>query len=183
MDPGFDEGAPAPGTKRFEIRTGRGADPVSITIEGKGTLTKSTTGPEAQCGYVDLPPGKHRVVIHATAANPELGQEPAVFIREYSPELQSWYDTFQWRCGGGEDMCSIGHMEKFLDEVRAVPRGIFDPCGSVRIEGVKWDAGRAAGAARLADFTVELTLNVYKFPPRFPHGAPTCKGPSAEPRQ
>jgi hypothetical protein len=114
--------------------------------------------------------------MHAVAANPELGQEPALFIREYSPEKQSWYDTFQWRCGGGEDVCTIGHMEQFLGEVRKVERGIFDPCGSTRVENIGWEAGRSAGANRLAELTLNLALTIYKFTPRFPHGAPTCKG-------
>jgi hypothetical protein len=175
-DVGFDEGEPAPGTKRFEFRTGRGYDQETIALEGAGAFTKTTASPEPSCSYVDLPPGKHRVTIHSVAANAEVGQEPAVFIREYSPELKSWYDTFQFRCGGG-DVCSLGHMEQFLDEAQKHPRGIWDPCGSVRIEGVKWDGGRGPGA-KLSELTVELTLEVYKFPPRFPHGAPTCKGPS-----
>lgn len=176
---GFDEGAPSAGTKRFEIRTGRGLDPATVTVEGLGAFEKSTTSPEPSCAYADLPPGKHRVTIHARAGNSELGQEPAIFIREYSADKHSWYDTFQFRCGGN-DVCSLGHMEQFLDEAQKKPRGIWDPCGSVRVEGVKWDGGRGPGA-KLSELTVELILEVYKFPPRFPHGAPTCKGPSPQP--
>lgn len=172
----FDEGAPAAGLKRFELRTGRGYDAATIAVEGMGVFEKSTTSPEPSCAYLDLLPGKHRVTIHARAANAEAGQEPALFVREYSPERKSWYDTFQFRCGG-DDVCSLGHMEQFLEEAQKKPRGIWDPCGSVRVEGVKWDGGRGPGA-KLAELTVELTLEVYKFEPRFPHGAHSCKGPS-----
>src|SRR4051794_13519906 len=37
------EGDPAPGTKRFEIRTGRGFDKTSVTVGDRGTLTKDST--------------------------------------------------------------------------------------------------------------------------------------------
>ena len=174
-----DEGAPAPGTKRFELRTGRGYDVESITVEGMGTLHKDTTKPEATCGYLDLAPGKHRVLVRAKAKSEDAGMEPSLFIREYSNDKHSWYDTFQMRCGGEGGPCELGHMEEFQRNVQAVPRGIFDPCGSTRVEGVKWNGQRVGnGGTRLAELEVELTLEVYKFPPRFPHGAPTCKGPS-----
>lgn len=177
----YDEGAPAAGAKRFEIRTGRGYDPATISVEGLGAFEKNTASPEPSCAYFDLPSGKHRVVIHAKATNADAGQEPAIFIREYSADKKSWYDTFQFRCGG-DDVCSLGHMEQFLDEAQKKPRGIWDPCGSVRVEGVKWDGGRGPGA-KLSELTVELILEVYKFPPRFPHGAKTCKGLSPQPTE
>ncbi len=179
-----DEGAPAAGSKRFEIRTGRGLDPVSITVEELGTLQKSTLSPQPACGYIDLAPGKHKVRLHATATNPEAGMEPAIFISEYAEGMQSWYDTFAMRCGGDANgVCSEGHMRQWQDAAQATPRGLFDPCGSTRIEGIHWDGQRApntVGNAQLAGLDVELTLEVYKFAPRFPHGAPTCKGPTHE---
>jgi hypothetical protein len=179
-----DEGAPAAGMKRFELRTGRGLDPVAITVEGRGTLHKQPSSPEPACAYIDLPPGKHQVRLHATANNPEAGMEPSMFVSEYGAGTQSWYDTFQVRCGGDEHgVCSEGHMREWQDKAQATPRGLFDACGSVRIENIKWDGQRApntVGNAQLAELDVTLTLEVYKFEPRFPHGAPTCKGPTHE---
>jgi len=163
------------GTKRFELRTSRGLDPEVIAIEGHGALRKSTARAEAECGYIDLAPGKYRVRFRATAQNADGGMVPAFFIREYGVRTQDWYDTFQFRCGG-DDVCSIGHMEEWLGQAQKVARGIYDPCGSVRIEELRWNAERAVGV-KLAELVVELTLEVYKFPPRFPHGAKTCKGP------
>jgi hypothetical protein len=182
LGPAFDEGAPAPGTKRFELRTGRGEDALTVTVERLGAFEKSLRSVEPSCAYVDLPPGKHRVTVHARAANEEAGQQPGLFIREYSAQKNSWYDTFQFRCGSGSELCSLGHMEQFLAEAQKVPRGVWDPCGSVRVEGIRWDGGRGPGS-KLSELTLELVLEVYKFEPRFPHGAPTCKGPSpsAEP--
>ena len=114
------------------------------------------------------------------AQNPDAGMVPSFFINEYSPDLQSWYDTFQFRCGGGDLPCMLGHMQEWLKKAHAVARGIFDPCGSTRVEGLRWEAGRSSGA-KLGDVTVDLVLHVYKFQPRFRHGAPRCKGPSDTP--
>ena len=164
----------ADGTKRFEIRTGRGQDPVVIAIEGQGALRKPLDTVAAACGYVDLAPGKYRVRLHASAANPDAGMVPSIFIREYGARTQDWYDTFEFRCGGGE-ACSIGHMEEWLGNAQKVPRGLHDPCGSTRVGGLRWNADRTVGV-KLGELTVELTLDVYKFPPRFPHGAKKCYG-------
>lgn len=170
----FVEGAVAAGMKRFELRTGRGLDPMRITVEGRGTLEKSIADAEPTCAYVELPPGKHRVHVRAAAASPEAGQTPAFFIREFGDQLGSWYDTFEFRCGGA-DVCGLGDMQEWVGKVQAVPRGIHDPCGSVRVEGVKWEALRQIGV-KLAELDIDLTLEVYKFPPRFPHGYPKCRG-------
>jgi len=171
------EGAPAAGQKRFELRTGRGLDPISITVDGRGTLNKSTERPEPSCGYIDLPPGQHRVVVRARAANVEAGMEPAFFVYEWSGAMKSWYRTFAFRCGG-DGMCAEGHLEDWAKTVRATPRGLFDPCGSTKVQGMKWTGQKAPRGPTMAEVEVEFTLNVYPFEPRFPHGAPKCKGPS-----
>jgi hypothetical protein len=170
-----DEGAVAPGHKRFELRTGRGNDPLAITVEGRGTLRKSGTDVDAACGYIDLPPGKFRVRLRANAQSADAGQVPALFIREYGERTKDWYDTFEFRCGGQSEVCTLGDMQAWIDRVQKVARGIWDPCGSVRVEGVKWNALRSVGV-KLAEIEVELTLEVYKFSPRFPHGFAKCKG-------
>lgn len=171
----FDEGAPPDGYKRFEIRTGRGENPISIAVDPVGELKKAADSPEPACAYVDLAPGKHTVRVHAEAVNPELGQEPAFFLYEHSPEQHSWYHTFAFRCGGGNDMCQLGHMEQWLGEAQKADRGIWDKCGSTRVILPRWEAERQVGT-KLASLDVEVTLDVYKFKPRFPHGAKTCKG-------
>jgi hypothetical protein len=170
----FDEGAVAAGTKRFELRTGRGLDPMKVTIEGRGSLDKSTADANPSCAYVELPPGKHRVHIHATAVSPDAGQTPALFIREFGEKFQTWYDTFSFKCGG-PDVCGLGDMQAWIDEVQKAPRGIHDLCGSVRVEGVRWEAERQVGV-KLAELDVDLVLEVYKFKPRFPHGNHDCRG-------
>jgi hypothetical protein len=64
---GDTDGAPAEGQKRFELRTGRGGDDVQVTVEGRGTLHKSADSADIDCGYVDLPPGEHRVRLRVKA--------------------------------------------------------------------------------------------------------------------
>jgi hypothetical protein len=165
----------APGTKRFELRTGRGQDPMVLALEGHGALHKALDKVDATCGYVDLAPGKYALRFRAVANSAEAGMVPAFFIREYGARTQDWYDTFAFRCGAA-DACSIGHMEEWNERLQKVARGIHDPCGSVRVEGVRWNVERQVGV-KLAELVVEFTLEVYKFPPRFPHGTKTCKGP------
>ena len=46
----------AAGQKRFELRTGRGFDKTTVTIETRGTLVKDTSLPEASCATRPRPP-------------------------------------------------------------------------------------------------------------------------------
>jgi hypothetical protein len=177
LEPTVDEQVSASGQKRFELRTSRTMDEVAITVAGRGTLTKPAGTNQPACGYVDLPPGQHRVKIRAKASDPEQGMVPGAFISEYGSDTKSWYATFQVRCGG-EEQCQQGHMDDWIGAVQRKGRGIWDPCGSTRVTGVKWNALNARGP-QLADLEIELVLDVYKFAPRFPHGAPKCKGVSA----
>jgi hypothetical protein len=176
MDAGdFDEGAPPEGYKRFEIRTGRGLDAIRVSVDPVGEIVKPADAAEPACAYFDLAPGKHTVRMHAEASNPEVGQEPAFFLYERSDEQRSWYHTFGFRCGGGDEVCSLGHMEQWLGETQKVDRGIHDKCGSSRVITPRWEAERQIGT-KLVSLDVEVVLEVYKFKPRFPHGAKTCKG-------
>jgi hypothetical protein len=177
-----DEGAPASGQKRFEVRTGRGLDAVDIEVEGRGVLSKSTAVPDPACAYIDLPPGKYKVVVRARVSNPSVGMEPALFIDEYGERHKSWYHTFQFRCGGKQGPCSEDDMREVIAAGQKIARGLYDPCGSTKVRGLRYDGKRVdePGTARLSELTVELTLDVYPFEPRFPHGAPKCHGVSPE---
>ncbi len=166
-----DESPIAAGQKRFELRTGRGLFKEELTVEGRGTLSKSTAGAESSCGYVDLSPGRHRVHFHAEASAEE-GMTPAFFIYEHGEAARDWYDTLQFRCGAPN--CMMSDMREFLEHTQKVRRGIHDPCGSVRVEGVRFEADQKDQQVTKLD--VYLTLNVYDFATRFPHGAKFCKG-------
>jgi hypothetical protein len=168
------EGDPAPGTKRFELRTGRGFDKARITVGDRGTLAKDTAQTGASCGYVDLPPGRHAVRLRVEAQDRTQGIHPRLLVSEYGKESHDWYDTFSFTCGTNGP-CLKDDMPIFLDQVRRVDRGIFDKCGATRVEDVRWSVEHSPEQT-MEDLTLEFTLHVYKFDPRFRHGAPNCKG-------
>ena len=169
----LEEGVIAVGQKRFELRLGRGIDPLSVTVDGRGTLARFFDEDAPVCGYLDLPPGRHHVHITAHAADTLRGMAPEVTIAELGAKTVDWYDTFQLRCGGSEP-CTRAAMEDFMKEVRATPRGLRDPCGSTRFEAVSFTSHRSG--VYLGDLEVDLVLHVYRFAPRFRHGAATCRG-------
>jgi hypothetical protein len=169
------EGDVAPGQKRFEFRTGRGFDRTTVTIESRGTLVKETTLPEPSCAYVDLPPGHYRVVLRAEAKDQAQGIQPRLVVAEYGTETKDWYDTFSFACGDGGQRCIKDDMNEWLGKVRGVPRGIFDKCGSARVSDIAWHVEHSPEQT-MEDLTLEFVLHVYKFPARFKHGTPTCKG-------
>ena len=168
------EGDVAPGMKRFEFRTGRGFDPMTVTIDGRGTLTKDTSTVEPTCGYVELPPGRHAVRLRIEAKDVAQGIHPRLLVNEYGVGQKDWYSTFSFACGSAGP-CIKEDMKDWFDKARAVDRGIFDKCGSTRIEGIRWSVEHSPDQT-LEDLTLDFIIHVYKFEPRFVHGTPTCKG-------
>ena len=92
----------------------------------------------------------------------------------FGRETADWYDVFAFACGANGP-CIKDDMKAWFDQARAVPRGIFDKCGSTRVEGLRWSVEHSPEQT-LEDLTLELVLHVYKFEPRFKHGTPDCKG-------
>jgi hypothetical protein len=183
---GRQEAGLTPGFKRFEVRTGRGLDVASVTVEGRGTLDKSRQLAEPACAYLDLGPGRHRVRLHMVASSEAEGMVPALFINEYGERTHDWYGAFQFRCGA-EGACTKDELERWGATDGKRSRGIFDPCGSTRVEGVHWDVVHSPDV-KVQELVLDLVLEVYKFTPRFVHGAPTCKGiggvePPDEPKE
>ncbi|HEY2745701.1 MAG TPA: hypothetical protein VGL86_13795 [Polyangia bacterium] len=174
-DSSRNEGEVAPGMKRFEFRTGRGFDPMTVTIDGKGTLAKNTTRVDPTCGYVELPPGRHAIRLRIEAKDPAQGIHPRLLVDEYGKGQNDWYTTFAFECGGGNGPCIKDDMKEWFDKARTVERGIYDKCGSTRIEGIRWSVEHSPEQT-LEDLTLDFVLHVYKFEPRFVHGTPTCKG-------
>ncbi len=168
-----DESGVPEGQKRFEIRTGRGLDVIEITVENKGTFRKSIEHVDPGCAYLDLFPGKHRVHVRARASSEPAGMVPSFWISEWSSRTHDWYDSFRFKCGGNEP-CLKDHMSEWNDHGKP-PRGIYDVCGSSRVENVRWDVAHSPDV-KVLQLDMDFTLEVYKFTPRFPHGAKTCKG-------
>lgn len=169
------EEAIADGQKRFEFRTGRGFDKMTVTIDGRGTLAKDTSQVEPSCAYVDLPPGRHAVRMRIEAKEAAQGIHPRLIVDEYGARTMDWYSTFSFHCGGDAGPCIKADMTEWFDKARAVERGIFDKCGATRIEGIQWSVEHSPEQT-LEDLTLDFVLHVYKFEPRFPHGSATCKG-------
>jgi hypothetical protein len=168
-----DEGTVAAGEKRFELRTGRGLDELTVTVEGRGTFTKPVDGAAGACAYLDLPPGKHHVRLRVRAAKPEEGMVPALLLNEYSTRTHDWYDTFRFKCGE-PDACTKDDVEAWGQRQEKVARGILDPCGSTSVEQVRWQVEHSP-EVRVLDLTLDFVLHVYQFTPRFRHGG-ECRG-------
>ncbi len=166
----------ADGMKRFELRTARGSDEVQITVEGRGTLHKPSETIESTCGYVDLPPGEHRVRLRVNAGPGEGGTSPRMLIYEYGDKTHSWYASFGLACND-QGPCTRADMQDRIAEL-ARAHGLFDHCGSVKVTDIHWEADKAPDE-RVTSLDLELTLKVYKFSPRFPRGG-ACKGLNAE---
>jgi hypothetical protein len=169
------EGDIAAGQKRFEFRTGRGFDKTTVTIESRGTLVKETTLPEPSCAYVDLPPGAYHVVLRAAAKDQGQGIQPRLVVAEYGSETHDWYDSFAFSCTGEAQRCIKDDMNEWFNKAKSVSRGIFDKCGSTRVTDLGWHVEHSPEQT-MEDLTLEFVLHVYKFPPRWKHGTPTCKG-------
>lgn len=167
------EAVPA-GMKRFELRLARGVDAVTITIDGRRALARGAVEQPAEaCAYVDLPPGKHALAWREEAKTPEVGIQPVLSIAEYGPAANAWYRTLEIACTTSEG-CLKDDMHAAFEKLRAVPRGLHDPCGSTRIEGARWQAEHSP-SVKLEDATVELTLHVYQFATSHAPGAPECR--------
>ena len=161
-------GAPAEGLKRFEIRIGPQDNPLWVTLDDR-VLYKSAARAE-ECFYVDLAPGDHPMRIRASR---DGGISAGVRVQEYGVDTQSWYDSFQFVCGI-PGVCAHEELDDYKASLKKFRRGIQDPCGSVKVKQLSWDTGKAPDQVHPNDLAVGLTLEVYYFPPRGPHGDPAC---------
>src|SRR5207253_647853 len=114
---------------------------VRITVEGRGTLHKPSETIESTCGYVDLPPGEHRVHVRVKAGPGEGGASPRLLVYEYGEKTGSWYATFGLACNDAGP-CTRADLQERIAAL-APAHGLFDKCGSVRVTNVKWDADKA----------------------------------------
>lgn len=170
----LEDPAPPDGVKRFELRTGRGLDPTRVTVDGRPAVEKRLDLPEPSCVYLDLPPGRHKVALRATAKEPMQGFNPSLVVAEYGADTHRYYDTFRFLCGGENgEPCMRDDVKATFEKYQSVAHGLHDPCGSVRIEGAHWAAERSP-EVKLEDLQLDFTLHVYRFPPKFPPGSAEC---------
>jgi hypothetical protein len=172
-------GLPEDGRKRFEIKMESAYD-LWVMLPG-GTVLYKDPEQTTACFYVDLAPGKHPMTVRASHKN---GVSLAVEVHELGTKTKSWYDTFTFACGH-PGVCSFDELDRKKKDLSNIPRGLWDKCGSTKIKGVQWDHGRSPDQQYPEDLQVELSLDVYKFPPWKQHGDPTCgegggKGPTLD---
>lgn len=162
--------APA-GKKRFEIRLGPTDDPLWATVNGVELAKRR--GARQACFYMDLRPGEHAVRLRGAAGGPE-GLRAAFSIAEQggAEDVTWWYRTFDFQCGT-TGLCDMTELDAWKREVAALG-GKHDPCGSTKVQGMRWETGRMPDRLHPEELTLHLTLNVYKFTPENPPGSADC---------
>jgi len=169
------------GRKRFEFRLARTTSKVWVKVADRGVFYKPASEIDPVCFYVDLPTGEHPVTLTGEVGDPELGLQLGMTVHEYGDKVgPNWYKTFRFVCGTGASTCSVDELEAWKAFQRRLPKGVLDPCGSVRVQGVAVE-GRRAGRhdAKYESLALRLRLNVYEFQPYHRPGSPKCKGPTS----
>lgn len=161
-------GAPDGERKRFEILL-ESAQDLWVTL-GDGTVLYKSPERAQECFYVDLSPGERPVEVRAS--NP-TGVSLAFEIHEFGTKTGSWYDTFSFKCGH-PGVCSFDDLDTIRDQMNQVTKNLHDKCGSVKVRNVLWDHGKSPDQKHPSELLVRLTLDIYKFPPKHPHGDPSC---------
>lgn len=176
-----EQGIPA-GRKRFELRLPRSTSQIWVEVAGQGVYYKEAEKVDPHCVYVDLAPGQHQITIHAVGGDPEVGLQSGLTVHEYAkPEGLGphWYRSFHFACGHAASPCTDEELQSWVRTQRQLPRGVLDPCGSVRALGARTGGSRTRkNDAVYRDLTLAFTLKVYRFAPYRRPGSPKCKGPS-----
>lgn len=165
-----DAGQPPAGHKRFEVRLGVADDPMWVVVDGM-ILYKSRDRPES-CFYVDLVPGKHAIGLRAVGDAEGMSAALAVGEQGGAEDATWWYRTFDFQCGTPEP-CDVGTLEAWKREA-AVMEGKHDPCGSTKVEQIRWETSRSPDRDRPDELILRFTLDVYKFTPANPPGSEEC---------
>jgi len=153
------------GHKRFELRLPRTTSALWVEVVGKGVYHKPAEQMAEACLYVDLPKSKTaRFVMHSERADPEIGLQTGLKVFEYGPkEGPHWYRVFEFTCGG-MNRCTKTGMAAWVAFQRGLPRGIFNPCGSVKITDVSVTGTRERKTdVDYTDMTVRFAFDVYEF--------------------
>ena len=168
---------PEPGNKRFEFRLPRSTSAIWVEVQGKGVYYKAPEQLGPSCFYVDLPPGQHRLAIHAKGGDPEVGLQAGLTVHEYGAKAGYWYRVLHFVCGG-LNRCTSDDLRTWAGFQRGLPRGVLDPCGSTMVRGVSFGGTKPERKrSEYEDVTVRAVLKAYQFEPEHPPRSPTCKAP------
>ena len=160
--------------KRFEIRLGPTPGELWLTIGSGAAALELYKSPQRanECFYVDLAPGDHALTLRGHGAD---GFGVGLHIAELAKigDAASAYQTFDLECGGA-DPCTLDALAAFKRSLARYPRGIHDPCGSVRVKNVGWETGKAPDMVTPQDLELRAVLDVYEFAPEHAHGDAAC---------
>jgi hypothetical protein len=166
-EPGREPGvAQRPGTKRYELRLGPVENELWVTVNSM-VLYKSRER-ATECFYIDLPAGKHPVILRARG---EYGFAARLSISEIG--AKGGYDTFEFGCGG-PGMCELDQLKEWETSLSRYQRGAHDPCGSTKIRDIDWQSGKTPDKIHPNELELALVLHVYEFTPERPSGDPAC---------
>lgn len=160
--------------KRYEFHVGPAENGLWVSVDDM-VLYKNDEHAE-DCFYLDLRPGDHKVVLRASRGG---GFSAALDIHEYGVTTKSWYDTFTFSCGS-PGTCSYDALDEWKASLDKYKRSLHDPCGSTKVKGIQWDAGRAPDQMHPQDLELHFTLDIYEFAPDLPHGHADCADRFAE---
>lgn len=167
------------GRKRFELRLPRSTSAIWVEVKGRGVYYKPGSEVDPACVYIDLPPGRHDVLVHAENRDREVGLQTGLTVYEYARvDRPGWYRSFHLACGHAGSRCTVEGLEAWKAFQARQPRGVLDPCGSVMVKNVSVGGTRAGRHDReYQDLTVRFSLSVYEFTPYRPPGSAECSGP------
>lgn len=168
----------APGQKRFEFRLPRTPSALWVSVEGRGVFYKPPEQVLPVCFYLDLPPGEHRVTVHAERKDLEVGLQSGLTLYEYgAKEGPHWYRALEFVCGG-LGKCEKPGMQQWVADQRRLPRGVLDPCGSTMIRGVQVTGTREERLlTEYLDVDLTLTMKIYGFETFRQPGSAECRAP------
>jgi hypothetical protein len=176
---GDGDAGPAPaGSKRFEVRLGPSPDLLWATVDGM--VMHKSAGRQEACFYVDLRAGKHEVSFRGLKDEREEGLGASIAIAEQggAEDATWWYRTFDFQCGA-PGLCDRAAIEAWNRDVSRLA-GKHDPCGSTKVQGIRWETGRGADREHVGELLLHLTLDIYKFDPEHPPGSNECDQASTE---
>ena len=82
--------------------------------------------------------------------------------------------SFEFDCSGG-GVCDLDSIRVEQARIKAAPRGIHAPCGSVKVQQLDWQTGTMPDAIHPGEIVMDFVLNVYTFGTTAKPGADTCQ--------
>ena len=165
--------------KRVEFRIAPSQDRHWVQVGDRGVFFHSSPEQEkGACFAVDLPtgggPASYHVTYKVEAEHTDSGARPGLEVAEWGEKAGAFYGTFRLDCGG--QACTKASFEEIADRHKAAARGVYDPCGSIRVKKLTRLAdGMAKGSGGYPAVAFEFDLLVYAFKPQEAPGTGSCE--------